>query len=144
MFAGRALVALLTLIKKLATHGFEVTVWSPTLTTRRTELISLVPTFRSLVRSSLLRNIAGGCEFEHVRIDGLSICLRAKEGAYIVNRSQLLVAVGVVTSLAHLTIAMLFKVATTLRFILRINISIRISISCIYRLGYIGGWALLI
>jgi hypothetical protein len=48
-----------------------------------------------------------------------------------------MVAMCEVTFLSHLAIPMLFEMATTRGFILRIYISIRIRISCKYKLAYI-------
>jgi hypothetical protein len=48
-----------------------------------------------------------------------------------------MIAMSEVTFLSHLAITMLFEMATTRSFILRIYISIRVRISCIYMLAYI-------
>jgi len=49
-----------------------------------------------------------------------------------------MVSVSEVASVAHLAVTMLLEMSASRRFILRVYISIRISISCIYRLAYIA------
>jgi len=79
-------------------------------------IILLVASSKSILSRPLIRNLSLRCILSICRIKG------------IIQRAQFYIAMCKMTPVPHLAIAMLLKVTTTRSFILKVYISIRISI----------------